>query len=51
MDYYFDEGRIISQPSTLIKITDGKIQILRQGVYQTPTSIADSSGGQKEKID
>lgn len=31
VDFYLDKGEKISEPSTLIQITDGKIEILRQG--------------------
>lgn len=31
VDFYLDEGEKISEPSTLIKITNGDVEILRQG--------------------
>ena len=31
VDFYVDEGRLESSPSTLIEITNGKVKILRQG--------------------
>lgn len=36
LDFYKDQGIIESSPSTLIKIEDGKIEILRQGLYELP---------------
>ena len=35
IDFYQDTGELISNPSTLIKIDEGKIEILRQGIYPT----------------
>lgn len=34
VDFYDDQGKLESNPSTLIKIEDGKIEVLRQGVFQ-----------------
>lgn len=34
VDFYLDSGKLVSEPSTLIKIKNGKINILRQGSYQ-----------------
>lgn len=34
IDFYLDEGKIISQSSTLIEIKNNKINILRQGFYR-----------------
>ncbi len=31
IDFYIDDGQIKSKPSTLIKIEDGKIRVLRKG--------------------
>lgn len=36
VDFYIDEGDLISPPSTLIKITNGKIEILRPGKVVIP---------------
>lgn len=33
VDFYEDKGKIESNPSTLIKIEDGKIEVLRQGKF------------------
>lgn len=38
VDFYLNEGKLISQPSTLIEIKKGKINILRQGIYQFNTN-------------
>ncbi len=34
VDFYQDEGKLISEPSTLIEIKDNKVNILRQGCYK-----------------
>ncbi|MCL5784954.1 MAG: L-threonylcarbamoyladenylate synthase [Patescibacteria group bacterium] len=34
VDFYLDGGKLLSQPSTLIKVDNGKITTLRQGVYK-----------------
>lgn len=39
VDFYLDEGKLISEPSTLIEIKNGKINILRQGLYRLSTNI------------
>ncbi len=31
--FYIDQGKITAKPSTLIEIKDGKIKVLRQGVF------------------
>lgn len=33
VDFYIDQGKIESSPSTLIKIEEGKIEILREGSF------------------
>lgn len=33
IDFYVDEGKLESNPSTLIKIEGGKIEVLREGIY------------------
>ena len=35
VDFYVDEGKLESLPSTLIKIEDGKIVVLREGAVET----------------
>jgi L-threonylcarbamoyladenylate synthase len=34
LDFYVDAGKINGQPSTLAKIENGKIEIIRQGAYE-----------------
>lgn len=34
VDFYFDGGDLESEPSTLIELIDGKVNILRQGEYK-----------------
>ncbi len=34
IDFYFDGGDLVSQPSTLIKIDGDKIEVIRQGVVK-----------------
>ena len=34
VDFYQDEGKLISEPSTLIEIKNRKTNILRQGIYK-----------------
>jgi L-threonylcarbamoyladenylate synthase len=34
VDFYLDQGRLDSLPSTLIKVEDGKIEVLRQGAVR-----------------
>ena len=33
VDFYIDGGKIISDPSTLVELQDGKWNIIRQGKY------------------
>lgn len=39
VDYYLDHGQMESVPSTVIKLEDGQIQILRQGIFNLPDSL------------
>lgn len=39
VDFYEDQGTLESRPSTLIKIEDGKIEVLRQGLYELPQNL------------
>ncbi|MDD2822749.1 MAG: L-threonylcarbamoyladenylate synthase [Candidatus Daviesbacteria bacterium] len=44
VDFYEDQGSLESNPSTLIKISEEGIEILRQGIYSTnnlPKTLAD----------
>jgi L-threonylcarbamoyladenylate synthase len=34
IDYYLDKGEVISEPSTLISVTNGEIIVLRQGAVK-----------------
>lgn len=34
VDFYFDEGALVSEPSTLVKISGKKIEVLRQGAVK-----------------
>jgi L-threonylcarbamoyladenylate synthase len=34
VDFYVDEGRLESLPSTLIRINDGKVEVLRKGAVE-----------------
>ncbi len=36
VDFYLDGGKLEAEPSTLIKIENGKIKVLRQGVFSPP---------------
>ncbi|MFA5934407.1 MAG: L-threonylcarbamoyladenylate synthase [Candidatus Paceibacterota bacterium] len=35
VDFYYDIGELVSEPSTLVKIDGDKIEVLRQGVVKT----------------
>jgi L-threonylcarbamoyladenylate synthase len=37
LDFYVDGGELNGDPSTIAKITDGKLEILRQGAWQMPS--------------
>jgi len=37
VDFYADAGRLVSQPSTLIKIEKGKVTVLREGAVKIST--------------
>ena len=34
LDFYVDVGRLEGEPSTIIKLTNNKIEVLRQGAYR-----------------
>lgn len=39
IDFYVDEGKLESSPSTLIKIEDGKIEVLRDGTFKLSSNL------------
>lgn len=41
VDFYIDAGKLESQPSTVIEISDGNIQIIRQGAFDINTITID----------
>lgn len=36
---YLDEGKLESEPSTVIKIDDGKMRVLKQGAVEIPKKV------------
>lgn len=39
VDFYIDAGRLGGRPSTLIKIENGKVIVLRQGAAKIPRAL------------
>ena len=44
VDFYQDEGKLISEPSTLIEIKNRKTNILRQGIYNSQILASSEDG-------
>lgn len=37
LDFYVDTGKLSAKPSTIIKLQNGKVEIIRPGAFQLPT--------------